>query len=357
MDFQVLRKDYRQTRWIETPPEAAIEPGEGEALVRIRKFAFTANNITYAVVGDMIGYWKCFPAEGGWGHIPVWGIGEVVKSKAEGVGVGDRFFGYFPMASHLKVSPVKVSATGFFDGAAHRQALPPTYNQYRKMTAELGFDPAEDDAVIVFWPLFMTAFLIDDFLAQNGFFGAKRVLLSSASSKTAFGTAFLLHARGGLEVAGLTSAGNRGFVEGLGCYDRVVTYSELTNLESEVATVFVDMAGNSGTLAAVHEHFGDGLKHSCRVGMTHWEANAPLPKLPGPAPAFFFAPDQATQRLKEWGPEGLQQRFAGAWASFMEVVNRSITFERGEGADDVERVYRATLEGAVAPDRAQVLTI
>jgi hypothetical protein len=39
----------------------------------------------------------------------------------------------------------------------------------------------------------------------------------------------------------------------------------------------------------------------------------------------------------------------------MEVVNRSITFERGEGADDVERVYRATLEGAVAPDRAQVL--
>jgi hypothetical protein len=78
------------------------------------------------------------------------------------------------MASHLKVSPVKVSATGFFDGAAHRQALPPTYNQYRKMTAELGFDPAEDDAVIVFRPLFMTAFLIDDFLARTGSSGPAR---------------------------------------------------------------------------------------------------------------------------------------------------------------------------------------
>ena len=43
-------------------------------------------------------------------------------------------------------------------------------------------------------PLFMLSFLVDDFLAENEFYGARRVMLSSASSKTAFGLAHLLHA-------------------------------------------------------------------------------------------------------------------------------------------------------------------
>ena len=54
-------------------------------------------------------------------------------------------------------------------------------------------------------PLFMLSFLVDDFLAENEFFGAKRVLLSSASSKTAYGLAHLVHARG-IRTIGLTSA-------------------------------------------------------------------------------------------------------------------------------------------------------
>ncbi|MBC7103757.1 MAG: DUF2855 family protein [Parvibaculum sp.] len=42
-------------------------------LVEIEKFALSANNITYAVAGDMLNYWSFFPAEEGWGKIPVWG--------------------------------------------------------------------------------------------------------------------------------------------------------------------------------------------------------------------------------------------------------------------------------------------
>jgi hypothetical protein len=359
MDFQVQRKDYRQTRWIETPPAAEVEVGPGEALIRVDRFAFTANNITYAVVGEMIGYWKFFPAEDGWGRIPVWGIGIVERSNAEGVEEGERFFGYFPMSSYLKVQPSKAGAAGFTDASTHRQALPPTYNQYSRMKPELGFDPDEDDAVMVFRPLFMTSFLIDDFLADNDFFGARQIVLSSASSKTSFGTAFLLEQRADaqIEVAGLTSSSNRAFVEGLGCYQRVVTYDKLEDLPRDLPAVFVDMAGNAETLSDVHRHFGDHLKYSCRVGMTHWEENKPVSKLPGAEPQFFFAPDQIRKRTKDWGPEGVQKRFGNAWAGFTKLVDAKIEFEHGSGRDDVEHIYNQTLEGRVPPKRAQILSL
>lgn len=359
MDFQVQRKDYRKTQWVETPPASEVKLAEGEALLRVDRFAFTANNITYAVVGDMIGYWKFFPARDGWGHIPVWGIGVVERSNAAGLKTGERYFGYYPMSSYLRVEAVKPNAAGFVDGAAHRQTLPPTYNQYTRMTPELGFNAGEDDAVMVFRPLFMTSFLIDDFLADNDFFGARRVLLSSASSKTAFGTAFLLEQRADaqIEVAGLTSPGNRAFVDGLGSYQRIATYNALHDLPKDVPTVFVDMAGDAEHLASVHRYFDQHLVYSCRVGMTHWEENKPLPKLPGATPQFFFAPDQIRKRSKDWGPEGLQTRFGHAWAAFMKLVDRKIEFEHASGRDAVERVYHQTLEGAVPPDKAQILSL
>ena len=41
-------------------------------------------------------------------------------------------------------------------------------------------------------PLFITSFMLADFLQDNAFFGARQVVVSSASSKTAYGTAFCL---------------------------------------------------------------------------------------------------------------------------------------------------------------------
>src|SRR3712207_7922901 len=41
-------------------------------------------------------------------------------------------------------------------------------------------------------PLFLTSFMLADQLEDNRFFGARALVLSSASSKTAYGTAFLL---------------------------------------------------------------------------------------------------------------------------------------------------------------------
>src|SRR5690606_16361134 len=120
--------------------------------------ALTANNITYGVAGDSIGYWQFFPAQGGadggWGRIPVWGFGDVVRSAAEGVAAGERFYGYFPMASHLVVKPERITGHGFRDGAAHRAALPPVYNNYTLTRTDAAYRPDQEAMQMLFRPLF-----------------------------------------------------------------------------------------------------------------------------------------------------------------------------------------------------------
>ena len=100
-DFVVARNDLQQCKIIETHlPDAADLPVEA-LLIKIDRFALTANNITYAVLGDELKYWQLFPAPQNFGNIPVWGFGEVIASKHPGISKGERLFGYFPMATHL----------------------------------------------------------------------------------------------------------------------------------------------------------------------------------------------------------------------------------------------------------------
>jgi hypothetical protein len=120
-DFVVARNDLQQCKIIETQlPDAADLPAEA-LLTRIDRFALTANNITYAVLGDQLKYWQLFPAPQNFGNIPVWGFGEVIASKHPGISKGERLFGYFPMATHLVIEATEVTKRGLRDGAAHRQ--------------------------------------------------------------------------------------------------------------------------------------------------------------------------------------------------------------------------------------------
>jgi hypothetical protein len=259
-DFVVARNDLQQSKFIETQiPEGTALPDDA-LLIKIDRFAFTANNITYAVLGDELKYWQMFPAPQGFGNIPVWGFGDVIASKHPGVAEGERLFGYFPMATHLVIEAAEVTKRGLRDAAAHRQGVAPVYNAYARVTGDPAVGGQQGDYQALLRPLFMLSFLVDDFLAENEFYGARSVMLSSASSKTAFGLAHLLHARGDLKVIGLTSAANTDFVKSLGCYDEVVTYDRVTSLPANAPVAFVDMAGNSGLREQLHRHFGDNMR-------------------------------------------------------------------------------------------------
>ena len=318
----------------------------------------TANNLTYGAFGDELGYWRFFPAPEGWGRIPVWGFGEVLASEVEGLGPGDRFYGYFPMAD-VATMRVRATPSGFSDASEQRAELPAFYNRYLRAVPELGFAPGHDDANAVMRPLFMTGWLIADLLEEAGFHGAGTVVLASASSKTAFATAFELAAREERpEVVGLTSPGNLGFTEGLGCYDRVLTYDDLAELPVEDGLVLVDMAGTPALRRALHEHAGDALRASIVVGATHWDDASLTPEdLAGTPSQFFFAPTRAAERAAELTPAVLQMRIGMAWLAFAERLPDLLEFETHEGPEALGRVYDAFVTGDADPRKGYVVSL
>ena len=201
MDFLVKRDDLHQCRTVEGEP---AEPGPGQALLGVSAFGLTANNITYAVFGETMSYWDFFPAEDGWGRVPVWGFADVVASRCDGVEEGTRIYGYLPPSSELLISPDHVDERGFVDASPHRAGLPSAYNGYLRTEADPFYDGGNEDIQMLLRPLFFTSFLIDDFLEDNASFGADVAVLSSASSKTALSAAHLIAKRGGTELIGLT---------------------------------------------------------------------------------------------------------------------------------------------------------
>jgi len=294
---------------------------QGEALLQIRRVAVTTNNITYAAFGDAMQYWNFFPTgQEGWGHMPVWGFADVVASTVSGVEVGERFYGYFPIASHLRMRPVRVTERGFYDGAEHRLQLTSAYNQYTRVTADPAYRAADENYQMLVRPLFITSFMLADFLQDNGFFGAKRLVVSSASSKTAYGTAFCLEGRKDIERVALTSARNKAFVEGLGCYQRVVAYEELDAIAADVPTLYVDFSGDEDLRAKVHHHFGAGLVYDCFAGSAQNTSFLRDTGLPGPQPKFYFAPVQIRKRNADWGHAEVNRRFNEAQLAFIRRV-------------------------------------
>jgi hypothetical protein len=109
---------------------------DGQVRVRVEHFAFTANNITCAVFGDSLQYWRFFPASEGEGCVPVWGHAEVEASACEGVAVGERPYGYWPMATHAWLRPASITPDGVIDASEHRRDLPAVYNAINVSSAQ-----------------------------------------------------------------------------------------------------------------------------------------------------------------------------------------------------------------------------
>ncbi len=356
LDFLVKKADWKQTRFASGPAPGDLEPGR--VLFRVDRFALTANNNTYALAGDGLGYWRFFPAEEGWGRIPVMGFGEVLRSTHPGVAEGTRCFGFFPMSRYLVIQPSRATREQIVDGAPHRAGLAPVYGQYTPVLGDPLYSAAHEDAQILMRGLFLTSFLVEDFLGEHDLYGARAVLISSASSKTSIALAFQVSHTGRAKAIGLTSRRNLDFVKGLGCYDQVLTYDEVASLPASVPSVFVDMAGNGDVVRAIHTHFRDALKYSCTVGVTHWEApRTAAEALPGPKPEFFFAPTQIQKRSKDWGADGFQQRAGDAWRAFRDASAVWLHVVRASGSTALERVYQDTLAGRTRPQDGHVLSL
>ena len=357
--FQVKRDMFFQGRLVETPVEE-FKIGDGEVLVKVDKFAFTANNITYAVAGDQIGYWNFFPPVGknadGWGVIPVWGFADVVESNVAEIPVGDRFYGYFPPASKMKMKPVKVSDRQLVDGAEHRQKLPRGYNVYSRVNAEKGYSSKMDNARALLSPLFLTSFCLWDSLVDNDWHGAKQVLVLSASSKTSIGLGYALHAdKNSPNVIGVTSKRNVEMVEGLKLYDETISYDDILNIDKNIPTVIVDMSGNAKLLVALHQHLGDNMKFTSNVGLTHWSNAKPQKGIIAERSQFFFAPSHIQKRIKEWGMAVFNTKTTEFMMGTMMKASQWLTFREIDGLEGMAAIHQDVCNGKIPPNEGLII--
>ncbi len=347
--LQVQRADFTRSRIIESPlPTLA----EGQILVRVDKFGLTANNVTYALAGDQLGYWKFFPAQDPWGVVPVWGFGDVVETAHPEIAVGERLWGYWPMASHVALTPGRVSPRGFHEASAHRHGLAAAYNAYARTRDDPPELKAIEDRRALLFPLFATSYILSDYLADNGYFGARDLVISSVSSKTAMGLAKLARDAGDgrPRVIGLTSPGNLDYARSLGVCDEVATYADIPALDGARAAAFVDMAGQGEVVAAIHARYGANLKASVAVGVTHWDTKR-FSNAQGATVAhkLFFAPAQLAKRDADWGQGEAMRRAQRACLGLIQDLSEAMTVAHEFGAQAAQAAFARLVSGAQSP--------
>lgn len=353
--IEIARDDIAQAAIAELSDRA---PAPGEAEFAIDLVALTANNVTYAALGQKTpflgadaGYWDFFSERDEPGRLPVWGFATATRSAAEGISVGDRFYGYWPLASHAVLAADQIRGTGFTEVTPRRTALPAAYNQYARLKALGDHREADHDWWPVYRPLFLTGWLIADQFEDEDDFDAETIIVSGASSKTALSFAHVMKARGhGPRLIALASPRSAAFTADTGLYDQVVDYDAIDTIAAEGKVALVDFAGNPAATRAVHERFGDALTVDMVVGITHWDAErGGGALLPGPRPIGFFAPGRMKKRSADWGPHGFRRQTEEAWLDFMPTAKRLTVIDRRCGAEAALAVYRDAVAGKVDP--------
>lgn len=378
--FEVAKNDLSQTRVVKLNIEQPL--ADNEVLLKVSKFALTANNISYGITGDALGYWQFFPVNNvpsdtasnsitsttntaqqtQWGRLPVMGFADVVSSNNKDINVGERVWGFMPMATHLKIIAGKVNPSGFSDINPCREGLSPVYARFDRVSTNPFYQLKNEDYDILLRGLFTTSWLVDDFMFDNNYFDATQYLITSASSKTSIALAFAIKQRGQRSTVGITSMANLSFVESLGCYDHVISYNDITTLDANVASILVDMAGGKKTLAAIHHHFTQQLRYSCRIGATH-HGDIDITDtqsdslLPGAPPTFFFAPTQLKKRSLEWGVGETMKQMNQSLLHYIDFCRSIITISHTHDLHHVNDIYQQVLAGTADASVGQIISL
>ncbi len=358
-DFRVKRDDLQSTKIVEKTYSNQLL--DDQVLLEIDHFSITSNNITYGVVGTKMNYWDFFPTDSDYGIIPAWGFANVLKSQHPNVKAGERFYGYYPMSSHLLVNVDKVSQMGFVDQSEHRQKLPPVYNFYSNVQTDPSFTPDTEELNSIYRPLFITSFLIEAHLVKEKFYSASYIIITSASSKTAQALASLLahrKERNDLQfhLVGLTSPKNTKFVSDLGWYDQVISYDFIDQLKINKKAIVIDFAGNYNTQVELQSLLTENLVYNCLVGIADWKnLNGNDPKFQ--KGTFFFAPTYAVQFQELWGRSEFMKKVGVTWKQFSDEVYSMISINEYDGFQELEKLYLDMLNGRIDPQIGNIVKL
>ncbi|PPR07150.1 hypothetical protein CVT24_010698 [Panaeolus cyanescens] len=385
-------------------------------LVKVDKFGFSANNVTYQALGEHPHFryfdFHAVPensqAEGNGasgscakthGLIPVWGFGLILKSTHPKIQEGERIYGYLAPAQYLllAVSPNDVNKFAFYVPRPH---LPPgksnlPYNQILRCSTDPHYTPTPlaEDLTMLYRPLFWTSYWCEDWLSSSQYKGGNifAILISSASSKTAFCLAYLIGKRikqGGLnastKIIGLTSKRNTEFTKGLNLYNEVLDYDSFTNASSLQSNqgsrfIYVDVAGNSGLNERIKAHFASpytgnviatvalgvtNLSPSAQASEYDWDFNRTFdmsssPVVSGTSPFWpkvehFFMPEWLAVRRHQLPVQDIFEGQNRAWKGLMEDCVNWVELERVSGPEKVKDAYLRVAKEGLGPRKGLV---
>jgi len=107
----------------------------------------------------------------------------------------------------------------------------------------------------------------------------------------------------------------------------------------------------------LHEHFGEHVKYSCKVGATHLDnLEGDTSQFPGAKPTFFFAPTQAEKRTEEWGSGEVQKRISMSLKEFQIHSNQWLNITQSSGFVNIRDKFLATVEGNILPNKGVILS-
>ncbi|KAF9260319.1 hypothetical protein L218DRAFT_1079376 [Marasmius fiardii PR-910] len=407
-------------------------------LLKMDRFGFSANNITYQAFGEhpSLRYYDFYPAptvpsqsisSKTHGVVPVWGFATVLASSHPKVHVGERLYGYFAPTKYLllPIDPTDVNKYALY---VPRPQFPPDrrlYNQIIRTSTDPLYTPSTEDLQMIYRPLFWTSYWCEDWLFHGspgeGYHGGcDGILISSASSKTAFCFAYCVRnrrqketeKRGGesrrkgsgdnaLKLIALTSKKNLRFTEHLGLYDEVHDYDSLSShpsfhgdRERPQRWIYVDVTGNTSLNQQVFDHFAsrssrDKLIVSVSLGATNTTpevasnnstsfteedakgimgtSTSPL-GLPstgtssdGSAPLKlerFFTPEWVAVRRRQMPLSDIFNLQKTEWHKLMKDCVQWIGIERLYGPEEVKKSYERILSGGgVQPDTGLVWSL
>jgi hypothetical protein len=356
-DRLVVARDDRTRCQLVSGPAATV--ADGQVLLRVERFGMTSNNVTYAALCRTMPYLDFFhgPDSDRWGVLPVWGFGRVEATRHDQVPVGVRVFGFFPAARFVVLAPAAVKGTGFrveHTGISPEYAL---YGQYQRTDVDPFHLPDQEDAIVVFRPLFLTGIALADRLSSDAPGSVSAIIISSASSKTAYGLVTALRTQGERRpIIGLSSPANVRFVESLGVYDQVEVYDAVARLPTVPSAVHVDIAGSNVVRAAIRERLGPRLRLTLSVGMSHGEGGGYSRVSAEPGVEVFFAPGWMARRRAELGERFLQTMLEG-WRAQMSGVEQHFAVQRRHGPDAMRDTYLDLATGVARAGDAEVVDV
>jgi hypothetical protein len=360
--WQVRKNNFLENRLVELNA-STLQLHDGEILLQVEKFAYTSNNITYALAGDTMGYWQFFlPTKQDrtdWGIIPVWGFATVVQSTVAEIAIGERLFGYLPPATYCKLKPDRMATERFIDSTIHRASLPVGYRLYRRVTQEKGYNAAFDKERMLLFPLHLTSFCLWDALREATWYAAEQIIVLSASSKTSIGLGYALAADDDAPYTiGVTAERNVAAVQQLQIYDDVVTYDTVTDVDAHRSTVIVDLSGNANVLATLQTHLGKQLTMSKRVGFTHWsDTQQQKEGWHTENSQLFFAPAHIQKRIQEWGAVAFHEKTTSFLLTTAAKTKKWLTFSMIDGLNGLAAIHDEVCHGRISPQEGLIVQL